>query len=112
MIWTVLIALYGLLIAIGGIIGYLKARSRVSLIAGLSSAAGLWLAAYANRRNQPSGLLLATLIAILLIIFFSFRWGQTRKFMPAGLMTILSAVATILFVAGIATYWMRAFRVD
>ncbi len=100
MIWTVLIALYGLFVAIGGIIGYFKARSRISLIAGLSSAVALWIAAYATLTNRMSGLLFATLIAISLGIFFSFRWAQTRRFMPAGLMTILSAIATIAFAVG------------
>ena len=111
MIWTVLIALYGLFVAIGGIIGYSQARSRVSLITGLGSAVGLWIAAYATLSNRVSGLLLATLIAISLAIFFSFRWTQTRKFMPAGLMTLLSVVAMIAFAAGVVMTWVMALDV-
>lgn len=102
MIWTVLVALYGLLIAIGGIIGYTKARSRVSLIMGLSSGVVLWFAAYATSttlENRIGGLFFAALIAIALAIFFSFRWRTTRKFMPAGSMSILSIIATIAFLA-------------
>lgn len=106
MIWTILIALYGLLIAIGGIIGYTKARSRISLMMGLGSGVALLFAAYATTTtptNRVGALFFANLIAIALAIFFGFRWRTTRKFMPAGLMSILSIAATIAFTAGFIT---------
>ncbi|MBD1824607.1 TMEM14 family protein [Cyanobacteria bacterium FACHB-DQ100] len=102
MLWTILIALYGLLVGIGGIIGYIKAGSRVSLMTGLGSAVALGVAAYANSGNRVRGLLVAILIAIALTTFFGLRWRETRKFMPAGLMTLLSAVAAIAFAVGVA----------
>ncbi|MGG6270299.1 TMEM14 family protein [Leptolyngbya sp. AN10] len=111
MIWTVLIAVYGALIAIGGIIGYTKARSRDSLLVGLSSGVALLFAAYVTSTtlgNRIGALLFAALIAITLAIFFSFRWRVTRKFMPAGLMMILSTVATIAFAAGFVINWVSA----
>lgn len=98
MTWTLIIALYGLLVAIGGIIGYLRARSEVSLIAGVGSAGALWIAAYTTLTNVFTGFLLAACTAAALLIFFSVRWVKTRRFMPAGLMAILSLIATIAFV--------------
>lgn len=98
MTWTLIIALYGLLVAIGGIIGYVKARSQISLIAGLGSAVALWIAAYLTLTNALSGLILAVCVAAELLVFFSLRWAKTRKFMPAGLMAVVSLVATIAFV--------------
>ncbi|MEP0895803.1 MULTISPECIES: TMEM14 family protein [Leptolyngbya] len=94
---TLIIALYGLFIAIGGIIGYLKARSQISLIAGLGNAIVLWIAAYVTLNNLDGGLILAVCIAVELLVFFSLRWSKTRKFMPAGLMAILSLIATVGF---------------
>lgn len=99
MTWTLIIALYGLLVAIGGIIGYVKARSQASLVAGVGSGVVLWIAAYITLTNAINGLILAVCIAGELLVFFSLRWAKTRKFMPAGLMAILSLVATIAFIA-------------
>lgn len=98
MTWTLIIALYGLLVAIGGIIGYVKARSQVSLIAGIASAVALWIAAYTTLTNALTGLILAVCIAGALLVFFTVRWTKTRKFMPAGLMAVVSLIATIAFI--------------
>jgi uncharacterized membrane protein (UPF0136 family) len=100
---TLIIALYGLFIAIGGIIGYLKARSQASLISGLISAVALWIAAYRTLSDVFGGVLLADCIAVALLIVFAVRWSKTRKFMPAGLMTILSLIAAIVFTWALVT---------
>lgn len=100
-LWSGLILVYGLLVAIGGIIGYVKARSKVSLMSGLGSGIALVISAYATLQNRNLGLSLAAIIAVFLAIVFSIRWSKTRAFMPAGVMTILSGLATILFVSGL-----------
>jgi uncharacterized membrane protein (UPF0136 family) len=38
------------------------------------------------------------LITAILVVFFAFRLAKTRKFMPAGLMTILGMLALALMV--------------
>jgi uncharacterized membrane protein (UPF0136 family) len=100
---TLIIAFYGLFVALGGIMGYLKAKSRVSLTSGLGSAVALWIAAFQSLSN-----LLGGLIASVLTIFFSLRWIKTRAFMPAGLMSILSFLITALFLGNLTAMWMLA----
>ncbi|WP_373529526.1 TMEM14 family protein [Nostoc sp.] len=80
---------YGILAVIGGIIGYIQAKSKVSLLSGSISGLLLIIAAYFQLQGQTWGSILALLVTAVLVIFFVFRLVKTRKFMPAGLMTIL-----------------------
>jgi uncharacterized membrane protein (UPF0136 family) len=100
LIWVGLIVIYGLLVAIGGLIGYAKAKSKVSLISGLGSGLVLAIAAYLSSKGSSNGLTLATIVAVILLIVFSIRWSKTKTFMPSGLMAILSLCATIAFGVG------------
>jgi len=100
-IWLVLI--YALLVAIGGVMGYLKAQSKPSLISGLISGVALVIAWYVSLQNPTAGLALATIFALALMIVFALRFRKTGKLMPAGLLAILSLVATILFAIGWAS---------
>ena len=95
--WAGLIVVYGLLVGIGGVIAYLKARSQVSLLSGLGSGVALIIAAYITRQNPSVGIAIALFIAALLLIVFAIRWSKTKKIMPAGMMAIVSLVAVILF---------------
>ena len=97
-IWLILV--YALLVAIGGIIGYVKAKSNQSLISGLGSGIALLVAWYISLQNPTIGLALAAMIALALVIVFALRFRATSKFMPAGLLTGLSLVATGLFAMG------------
>jgi len=94
-IWLILV--YALLVAIGGIIGYVKAKSNQSLISGLGSGISLAIAWYVSLQNPTVGLAIATIIALALVIVFALRFRATNKFMPAGLLAGLSLVATGLF---------------
>ncbi|MBD6617839.1 hypothetical protein FNW02_18900 [Komarekiella sp. 'clone 1'] len=80
---------YGILAITGGIIGYIQANSQVSLISGSISGLLLIFAAYFQLQGQPWALILAVLVTSVLVVVFAFRLIKTRKFMPAGLMTIL-----------------------
>jgi uncharacterized membrane protein (UPF0136 family) len=84
---------YGILAIIGGILGYRKANSKVSLISGSISGLLLIIAAFIHLQGQTWGLILAAVVTAILVVFFALRLAKTRKFMPAGLMTILGAVA-------------------
>ncbi|MFN6518000.1 MAG: TMEM14 family protein [Nostoc sp. CreGUA01] len=94
---------YGILAIAGGIIGYIQARSQVSLVSGSISGLLLIIAAYLQFQAQPQGLILAVLVTAVLVVFFAFRLAKTRKFMPAGLMTILGMLALAVMVNEIVT---------
>jgi uncharacterized membrane protein (UPF0136 family) len=89
----VTLAIYAVLLAVGGVIGYLKAGSKPSLIAGLISAAAALAALGLSITSGPWGVALGLLLAIVLFLFFGYRYAaRTRKFMPSGLLAVLSLV--------------------
>ncbi|MEH1787847.1 MAG: TMEM14 family protein [Nostoc sp.] len=89
---------YGILAIVGGIIGYIQATSRVSLLSGSISSLLLILSAYFQLQGQTWGSILAVLVTAVLVVFFIFRLVKTRKFMPAGLMIILGMLALAVMV--------------
>src|SRR5689334_21291817 len=89
----VTLGIYGVLLAVGGLIGYFKAGSRPSLIAGVLSAvaafAALGLSVGRSQLGPPLGLLLS----IVLFVLFGYRYAiKTGKFMPSGLLAVISLV--------------------
>ncbi|EKF03506.1 hypothetical protein FDUTEX481_02409 [Tolypothrix sp. PCC 7601] len=89
---------YGILALIGGIIGYVQASSKISLLSGSVSGLLLILAAFLQLQGQIWSLFVAAFITAALVVFFSLRLAKTRKFMPSGLMIILGVLALILMV--------------
>jgi uncharacterized membrane protein (UPF0136 family) len=85
---------YGILTLIGGIMGYVKAKSQASLISGLVSGSLLIFAGTAQLMGQSWGLILAAAISAVLVVVFILRLVKTRKFMPAGLL-ILASLASL-----------------
>ncbi|MBO3458175.1 hypothetical protein G7B40_017585 [Aetokthonos hydrillicola Thurmond2011] len=90
---------YGILAIVGGVIGYKQASSLVSLISGSITGLLLLVAAIIQIQGQSWGLSLAVIITSVLVVFFAFRLAKTRKFMPAGLMTILGVVALTMMLS-------------
>ncbi len=89
----VTLAIYALLLAVGGLIGYLKAGSRPSLIAGSISALAVLAALGLSARSHPWGVPLGMIVSITLFLLFGYRYAvKTRKFMPSGLLAIASLV--------------------
>ncbi|MBN3873690.1 TMEM14 family protein [Nostoc sp. JL33] len=84
---------YGILAIAGGIIGYIQARSRVSLLSGTISGLLLIIGAFFQLQGQTWGSILAVIVTAILVVVFTIRLVKTRKFMPAGLMTILGMLA-------------------
>ena len=87
---------YGILAIVGGIIGYVQAKSKASLISGIISGLLLVTAGVMQLQGQGLGLILAIVVTIALIIVFAIRLAKTRKFMPAGLMTALGVAALVV----------------
>ncbi|MBD1904066.1 hypothetical protein NDI37_22055 [Funiculus sociatus GB2-A5] len=89
---------YGILAIIGGIIGYSQAQSKVSLISGIVSGVLLILGGVMQLQGQAWGLILATVVTAVLVIVFAVRLAKTRKFMPAGLMSVLGLVTLAVMI--------------
>lgn len=84
--------IYIILLIIGGLIGFLKAKSKISLIMSACFAAALSLcAAHIIFRDYVADILLVALLVV-----FSMRLAKTKKFMPAGLMLVLTIITLAL----------------
>ena len=83
---------YIVLLVAGGLVGFVKAQSKMSLITSLGFAALLVLCAV---RIIPDPIV-ADIILVVLLIFFGMRFVKTRKFMPMGLMTVATVLALAL----------------
>lgn len=91
---------YGGLVLGGGFLGFKKAGSRPSLIAGVVSEVLLLCAGLLMLLENRAGWLLAMAVAGLLLAFFAARWLKGRRFMPAGMMVLASAAALALLAWG------------
>lgn len=83
---------YIVLLVAGGLIGFFKAGSKVSLITSVLFAAALSLCAL-GVLNVPR---LADILMAVLIAVFGVRLARTKKFMPSGLMLAVTVVALAL----------------
>ena len=83
---------YIVLLLLGGLMGFVKAGSKASLIA--SSAFALPLVLFATGVLNVQ--YLADGVIGVLLVYFGMKFMKGKKFMPAGFMTILSAVALVL----------------
>ena len=88
--------IFGLLTIVGGVIGFVKAGSTASLVAGAISGIALLVAAFLLPGNVAVGLIIAGVVSLLLAGRFIPSFMQTGKIMPAGLMAILSAIGVIM----------------
>lgn len=87
---------YGLLAIIGGIVGYTKAKSQISLFAGCGTGILLILGGILQIQGLTWGLIFSIVMSVFLIITFISRLLKTRKFMPSGLMIIAGFIAVAM----------------
>ncbi|MCX6892388.1 MAG: TMEM14 family protein [Verrucomicrobiota bacterium] len=87
---------YIILLLAGGLFGFFKAGSKVSLITSAVAAAALVLAATRGLFTPAFGKLLADLIMAALLVVFAIRLAKTKKFMPSGLMLVITITALAL----------------
>ena len=90
------VVIYGALVALGGLMGYRKARSIPSLAVGLLFGAGLILSGLLARGDGviPENLPLWLVLGLGALSLY--RLYVTRRFMPAGLLVLLSAIVIII----------------
>ncbi|MEP7340605.1 MAG: TMEM14 family protein [Acidobacteriota bacterium] len=96
--WIVLV--YGILVAVGGVMGYVKKSSMPSLIAGVG--AGLVLAGAAAammKGSYQTGWWIALVVAILLLGRFGSAALSKFSMMPGGMVIILSLIVIAALIA-------------
>jgi uncharacterized membrane protein (UPF0136 family) len=88
--------LFGLVSIAGGALGYARAKSKASLIAGAVSGALLIIAGLLS--PGVPGFVLGLLVSVLLLLHFSRSYAAKRKPMPAVPMIVLSGICIVLTV--------------
>jgi uncharacterized membrane protein (UPF0136 family) len=95
--------IFGLLTIVGGIIGYVKAGSVASIIAGAITGILLIVAAFLLPEHRVAGLATALIVSLLLAGQFAPKFFRTGKIMPAGVMSVLSVIGIVAAIVA----WVR-----
>ena len=88
--------IYIVLLLVGGLIGFFKAKSKVSLITSAVFAALLILTTLRSVFQPGFALGLANITLVVLLLVFAVRLGKTKKFMPSGLILIATVAVLAL----------------
>ena len=88
--------IYILLLLVGGLFGFFKGKSNISLVTSvvfavlliLTTLRGIFDPAFANG--------LANVVLLVLLVVFTLRLAKTKKFMPSGMMLALTILALAL----------------
>jgi uncharacterized membrane protein (UPF0136 family) len=88
--------IYIVFVLAGGLFGFLKAGSKISLITASVSAALLVVTAIPQLFQPGFRRGAADVIMAALLIVFAVRLAKTRKFMPSGFMLALTILALAL----------------
>jgi len=88
--------IYIVLLLVGGLIGFFKAKSKVSLMTSTGFAVILILTAIPGILDPSLRGKLANIIMALLLVVFAVRLAKTKKFMPSGLMLVVTIAALAL----------------
>lgn len=95
--------IFGALTIIGGVIGYVKAGSLPSIIAGTITGVLLLIAGWILPANRTTGLVIGLIVSLLLAAQFVPKFIRTKSAMPAGLMSILSVIGIVVAIAA----WLK-----
>jgi len=95
--------IFGALTILGGVIGYVKAGSIPSIIAGAITGVLLLVAGALLPEHRAAGLAAAFIVSLLLAAQFAPKFIRTGKVMPAGLMSILSVIGIVVAVVA----WLK-----
>lgn len=94
---------FGILTIAGGVLGYVKAGSTASIIAGSISGILLLVAAFLLPDRLVAGLAVGFIVSLLLAGRFIPIFIRSGKIMPAGMMSILSLIGLVMALVA----WMK-----
>jgi uncharacterized membrane protein (UPF0136 family) len=90
---------FGIVTIAGGIVGYFKAGSVISIVAGAITGILLIVAGIILPGQRELGLGVGLLTCLVLAVQFIPRLLRTRRFIPAGVMSVLSLIGLIVGIA-------------
>ncbi|KAH0622018.1 hypothetical protein JD844_023901 [Phrynosoma platyrhinos] len=88
---------YAAIVALGGVIGYIRKGSKISLIVGLFFGLMAGYGAYWVT-HDPRDVKISLMTAFLLTIVMGVRFKRTKKLMPAGIIAALSLLMVLRLV--------------
>jgi len=88
---------YAVVMAVGGVFGYLKVHSKASLLSGVGFGLILLVSGYGVWLGSKESLVASAVIAALLVIIFAVRVVKTRRMVPAGILALLSVATLVIF---------------
>ena len=100
--WALIV--YGAFLILGGVLGYVlpKKPSKISLIMGVASGV-LTLAAWLVSRTAPfEGYVLGLVVTAGVGAIMFLRLQKTKKFMPSGMLVLLSLIVVVLLALALA----------
>ncbi|XP_037069191.1 transmembrane protein 14C-like [Pollicipes pollicipes] len=87
---------FAAIVAAGGVMGYARAGSLMSLVAGLGFGAALGVGAQ-QVSDDPSNLHLSLAVSAILLAVMGARFRRSGKMMPAGLVTAISLLFVVRY---------------
>ena len=91
-----IVFIYGLLIGLGGFMGYIKGGSQISFFLGIAFGIPLLVCSYLILKAQILAQYIALVLTFCLDAIFTYRFAKTLHFFPSGLLSLLSLAVLIV----------------
>lgn len=89
---VIVTAIFGAFVIFGGVVGYVKAASKASLIAGSITGGLLLLSAFLTAQDSTAGPVLGIIVSLLLLGQFGPSLRKEFKLMPNLLIVVLGSI--------------------
>lgn len=96
---------FAFFLLIGGIIGFVKAGSIISLVASVLSSLVMILSGIGMLKNKALGTYSALIASVILMVVFGFRFANSGRFMPGGLVLTASVILAFLVALSSRSDW-------
>lgn len=101
--WALIV--YGALMILGGILGYVlpEKPSKISLISGAVIGILAIVSSFIARSEALPGLAMGLVVAAGSALMLFPRWREKRKFMPMGMLVVVSIAMAVVLAVALAT---------